>query len=145
MGAVLALLLMLYIYLFLRKSSRGHRIILESALFLLLLFPTAGFQLASDYNIHFDHHKPYFIKAKVVNHYEVEKRRRRGIYSRRRGRPSYYIELAFISRLPNIELPKKIKVRKSFYDRTQIDSTIGIFVGPGRLGHPWIKSIDIID
>lgn len=83
-GIFLAVILFTFIVLFLKGSSRGHRILVESFLLLGLAFPAGGIGTISDINSEMDRSNSTFVTAKITNHYRREHRGRKGAAFRSR-------------------------------------------------------------
>jgi hypothetical protein len=121
----------------LRGSSRGHRILIESALILVLSLPIASLQLTSDINRKFDSSVAQTVAAEVQ---ECEKRlSRRSRRSFRRTRTSYYVHLAWNPQLEELDVPHSIRVAQPLC-RT---GTFTADVKKGRLGVPWYQRIEV--
>jgi len=136
LGAALVLFVLLFgaIAVFLRGSSRGHRILVESAIVLALGLPIAGLQLVSDLNRGLDGGTEVVFTRKIR---DVEKRR-----SRRST--SYYLHLAGRSAGEPTGLPAKIKVEHALYEQASPGALAAVHVAPGWLGLPWYRRIEIL-
>jgi hypothetical protein len=128
-------ILLLVIALWMRGSSRGHRIIVESAIVLLLSLPIASVQLVSDTNRSFDSSTAAVIETTFS---ECEIREHRG----RRGRKSYSYHLHLNG---PATLPSKIETTRDLCNaaRSSTDKAVQIAVGKGRWGMPWYRWIKV--
>lgn len=127
--------LVLVIALWMRGSSRGHRVIVESAIVLLLGLPIASIQVVSDTNRSFDDAPPAIIEATFS---QCEVREHRG----RRGRRSYTYHLYVNGQNA---LPSTIETTRELCHAANSSSTnaVTVAVGPGRWGLPWYRWIKI--
>jgi hypothetical protein len=139
--AVLALLLLLgAIVLWMRGSSRGHRVIVESAIVLALTLPIAGIHAVADTNLGLDEATP----VKHVRALEgCEVREHRG----RRGRRWYSYTLKMVQPPGQAagDVPDTLRVEKPVCDAAHSGATVEIAVSPGRWGIPWYRSIRVGD
>lgn len=135
LGAALVLFVLLFgaIAVFLRGSSRGHRILVESAIVLALGLPTTGMQVVSDLNRGLDGETEVVFTRKIN---DVERKR-----SRRSTR--YYLHLAGESAGEPIGLPTKIQVERALYETARPGALAVVHVAPGWLGLPWYRRIEI--
>lgn len=121
------------IVMLLRGSSRGHRIIVEGLLLLLVGVPLSTVQAVSDINIQADNAPPVLVESQVVD--KRIKVRRRG---RRRTSTHYYLDLrATQPRAVN----GSIEVEASIHTAARQGGKVVITIHEGRLGFPWIESI----
>jgi len=134
-GCVLLLLLLGAIALFMRGSSRGHRVIVESGLILALALPTAGVQLVSDTNRALDGAAPRHLTAAVER---CEVRVHRG----KNGRKSHTYHLQ-LSREPGTPLPESVEVTREVCNAARSEQQAEFTVRPGRWGLPWYEAIDV--
>ncbi len=135
-GAGIGCLLFLAIALFLRGSSRAHRILIESFLLLVLSIPVGGISLVADVNIYFDRAPPLLVEGTVTQHYVRSHRRRKGgIYY------TYHIQYKPLSEPQDFSLPLEITVSSEIYGNLRVDKPIAIEIGRGFLKHPWYRSI----
>ena len=132
-GLLLALLAVIFVWL--RGSSRGHRVLVESAIVLTLALPVAGIQAVADTNCALDPGLPH-VEARTVDHCEQREHRSR------RGQRSYtyfvWMEAALSaqgSRAPVLQVTREI------CEAATSGSTIAIEVMPGRWGVPWYRTI----
>jgi hypothetical protein len=136
-GGVIALGLLIFIYVFLNGSSRGHRIIMESFLLLGISIPTAGISLVSDLNIHLDLKPTLLVEADVTNLYIIEHRRKRN-----RGRSySYHLIIEPNGTDQPIQVPREIQINRNLFDQLRKGSQVQIVIGQGWLNHPYFKNI----
>ncbi|MDB4960065.1 MAG: hypothetical protein JWP01_64 [Myxococcales bacterium] len=121
-----------------RGSSRGHRVIVESALVLLLGLPAAGIQITGDTNRALDD-APALPILRTASECEVRVQRGR----RNRQSYSYHLWLAQEGEVPDVPLPQEIEVTKRLCDVTTPGDVVQISVGRGRWGIPWYRKITV--
>lgn len=130
--AVAALVVLLgVIALWMSGSSRGHRIIVESAVVLVLGLPATCIQLVGDTNRALDDAAAREVTV-TVDH--CEKRRHRS----RKGRISYTYHL-WIE--PSPGLPREIAIDKRLCIGLGAGDPVELSIGPGYWGLPWYRSI----
>lgn len=134
-GVLLALSLVSIIVFFLRGSSRGHRIIVESIFLLALSIPVSGIQLVTDINTNLDRSEPWIVRSKIERVYEQEHRGRRG-----RRYYTYHMDIQPVAH-DKVDVPLSIQVSSSDYRKLQQAGMVEIEIGQGRLKHPWFKAI----
>lgn len=119
----------------LRGSSRGHRVIAESALVLLLGVPVASIQIVSDTNRALDRDEPTVVTRKAS---ECRERKRR-----RKGRTYYTYHLHLVHQPDAVgpELSSTIRVTESLCRRIERGEVVEFEIGPGRWGFPWYRRI----
>lgn len=113
----------------LRGSSRGHRIVIESFIVLLLGLPLTGVQAVADLDTALDRAEPSQVAALVER--KVERRQRRGQRTR-------YLELQWPSGEASAPI-ERITVGALTYNRAREGAPITIAVHPGALGIRWIE------
>ncbi len=130
-------LLLLVIALWMRGSSRGHRVIIESAVVLLLGLPIASVQAVSDTNRSLDD-KPATITETTFTQCETREHRGR----RRRRHYSYHLH---VDANGAQKLPKTIEVTRSLCAAasTSEDNAVTIAIGKGQWGLRWYRWIRI--
>lgn len=141
-GAAAALLFALIlgmIVLFLRGSSRGHRIVIESAIVLLIALPISGFSIVSDLNTNLKSSRagaaPVTLECGIVSKEKVTTK------SRRSRSTSYYLDITPPVNLPpDIDLPRRMRVSWSEYHEAMPKGTMVLVIDPGGLDIPWISS-----
>lgn len=124
------------IMLLLRGSSRGHRIIVESFLLLVIGVPLSTVQALSDANIKLDRSPP------TISTYEVTGKYIRKV-SRSKGGTSTYYHL-LLRPYPNGPLADKtdIKVEYEVYQAVpERKGAVNILSHPGWAGFTWIEDI----
>ena len=131
-------LLMFAIVVFLQRSSRSHRILIESFVALLLSLPIAGIQLVSDLNRGLDGKPSLMATVEVQRAYEQVHRGRRG-----RRWYTYHMEIGPAD--SPVLLPLKIDISRTVYTSIQARKPISIEMGPGFLGLPWYRKINGIN
>jgi hypothetical protein len=136
-AAVSFALLLAAVLFSLRGSSRGHRVIAESALVLLLGVPVASIQMVSDTNRALDGDPPTVITRDANECEERRHRRRRGTYS------TYHLHLMHQpdSGADGPELPSTIEITSSLCMRIELGMKVEFEIGPGRWGFPWYRRI----
>jgi len=137
LGALLALALFLAIVFFLKGSSRGHRILVESFLVLGLSLPAGGLSLISDLNTHFDQSFPVVLDATVTDLYPQQHRGRRG-----RTWYTYHLYIDLKDEFSEFSIPRHIQISRSLYGRLNKGGSVKLEIGRGRLKHPWFRSIE---
>jgi hypothetical protein len=158
-AAVLFVFLMLIVRTLLGGSSRGHRIIWESAVVLLIGLPVTGVMLVSDINTAADRSPPRITELRVVD-------QRISVGRRSKGGKSYKYYLRVTPLAPTTSaanssgttnplaatpttntltttLPPELKVRKSFYQIATPGRTIRLIERSGALGYPWVESLEL--
>lgn len=134
-GIVLGLLLML-IFVLLRRSSKGHRILVEGALLLWFGLPVAGIQLASDLNRYFDGSDAVVVTARIAR---AEQRTHRG--GRRGNYSTYHLILNHPASRPQIDLPSEIQVSHAVFRKAVSGHDVDLHIGRGCLSVPWYREI----
>ena len=153
-GAVFVVLLAI-IVLWMRGSSRGHRVIVEGAILLLLALPVSGIQLVGDTNRGLDDAPPIVVN-RTYNQCEVREHHRRSRRSWRRRTTTYTYHLwldpvAAPSEADPADgplpprLPQTIEITRELCDAITPDKTVEITLGPGRWGLVWYRRITIGD
>jgi len=140
-AAFLFISVMAFVVFFMRGSSRGHRIIVESALVLCFGVPTAGIDMIGDFNMSADNSRPIKIRCKIV---ELRKQEHRG----RRGRTYYTYHLrpqrmnpGTIEKVEGIEVPYSIQISSDNYHAAFGRKYVTLNIGRGALGVPWYRSM----
>ena len=138
-GLGLFVFLLAVIVLWMRASSRGHRIIVESALVLLIALPTAGMQLVSDTNRALDNADSIHVTARIDQCREQK---------HRKSPTTYRVWLADDAQTSTVTLPREIKVTAPLCFQAnrqhENDHQIELEIRqPGRWGFPWYRRIRI--
>lgn len=133
-GMILAGLLGL-IVLFLRRSSRSHRILVESVVLLVLSTPVLGVQLVSDINRVGDDSEPMVVQSLVTGHWRREHRGRRG-----RRWYSHHVQLEHVD--GEVPIEGELDISSDVFWTLDDGATIPIEIGRGLLGLRWYKSIN---
>lgn len=136
-GTLITLVFIAAILVILQKSSRAHRVIIESAVVLGLSIPVAGIQIVSDLNTNFDKRQPLRVEAKVARLYEQEHRGRRGTRYH-----TYHLDIDPMSEQTEIELPRHIEISRNKYNQLLNTQTVTLTIGKGYLNYPWYKEIE---
>ncbi len=115
----------------LRGSSRGHRILVEGAVLLVISVPVASVQTVSDLNRYLDSSETVVI-SREIERAEV-----------RRGRKStaYYLVLAPVMGPSQVDLPSRIRVTRDVYSQATPGLALDLHLGRGWLGFPWYRRI----
>lgn len=135
-GAGAATLLLLLIVTLLRGSSRGHRVLVESALVLGLSLPVGGVAVVSDINTGLDKSASVWAERTV---YSTEKRKHTGRKSRTWY--SYHALLAPAAQEEEIPVPSSVQITASDFYKARAGGKVRIELGRGRLRLPWFRSL----
>jgi len=137
-----------------RGSSRGHRVIVESAVLLLFALPVTAVQLVGDTNRALDD-KPPIITKRTINQCEQREhtsRNRRSSSTRRwysyhlwLDPPSAEVADPDAPPQPVVKLPQSIEVTSSLCNPPGADDTATFTIGQGRWGVPWYRQIQVGD
>lgn len=130
--------LMGLIVLFLRGSSRGHRIMLESIVVLGLGLPLSGIQVISDYNLGQDPSASRQDVYQVVGKWQVGRESSRQKW----GRAKYYLTLAPLTAGAPPVRPY-LRVSGANYVRARAGGTLKISSRAGRLNIPWLVRLEV--
>jgi hypothetical protein len=122
-------------YLLLRGSSRGHRVIIESALVLVISLPGASTQIVADTNRKLDD-APAVTVTRTIESCRLRKTR---------GRTEASLYLAPESTPTEPRVPHEIEVRTYLCSAAVPGATVELDIKPGRLGLPWLQQIRIGD
>jgi hypothetical protein len=143
LAGLLALILIPFILVLMRGSSRGHRIIVEGVIALLIGLPLAGYQAVADLNRGLDTRVAEEYTYEVVDKRVRVHRRRRGGTSR-----SYYIQLGATPlkqpsapRINTSSIPQEIQVSFSLYLKADPQKHVRLVIKPGSLQFPWFEQI----
>ena len=126
------------IALWLRGSSRGHRLIVESGFVLLLGLPVTGIQVVGDTNRALDD-APSTVVVRHADHCETREHRSR------RGRRTYTYHLWLLPTPEQVgpALPRSIEVTRALCGATSPGTAVELSIGPGRWGLPWYRRIRV--
>lgn len=138
-GALVAAAGAALVYRFMRGSSRGHRLIMESKVVLILSVPLLGIQTVSDLNRKLDRSAPVLFQPAITSKRE-QKHPSRGRNSR-----SYHLHFNAPIERQGIELPEEIEVDRDVYESAQAGGILEVEVAPGFLGAPWYRSVRVAD
>lgn len=131
-GAVLAGVWMAF-----RGSSRGHRVLIESWIVLLLSVPIAGVELVSDLNQGLDSAPSKRVERRIASTDFTSRRTRHG------GRSyTYYVKPDSPGTSDGFLLPERIRVSREIYEQAA-GRTMVFEIAPGWLGHPWYRSMRV--
>ncbi|MNT28989.1 hypothetical protein D3C72_1647110 [compost metagenome] len=140
-GLGISLVAFVAIWFVFHSSSRGHRILIESFLVLILTGPIASAQLVADLNRGLDKSIPKEI-VRDVERGDVR------VTTRRNRSKSYHYYLIFPyqdSHAQNLALPLEMQVEKFQYDASVQSKKVVLGVREGFLGLPWYSSINGVD
>ncbi len=153
-AAAVFIVLIGLIALGMRGSSRGHRVIVESAVLLLFALPASAIQLVGDTNRALDD-KPPIITKRTINQCEerVHVRRNRRHHETSRwysyhlwlDPPSGEVEDPDAPPQPQVQVPQTIEVTSSLCNPPGSDGTVLLTIGQGRWGLPWYRQIQVGD
>ena len=125
-----------FIVMFLRGSSRSHRVIVESFILLLISLPICGFQAAKDINEGLDISTPIEARLEVTRKWQEKLRGRRGsvyyVYH------LYFRPLNAAARHLGVETTK---VSYSTFNGVTEGQEVLMLIGPGWLHIPWIREL----
>jgi hypothetical protein len=138
-AVVMFVALLVVIAMWMRGSSRGHRVIVESAIVLVLGLPVAGIQVVGDSNRALDDAPPMLV-THTIDHCEVREHRGR----RNRRWYSYHVWIAsVVEHTAGPSLPAEIEVTRSICNRAKAGDAIEFEIGPGRWNIPWYRRIRV--
>lgn len=135
-AAVLFGALFAWVMTWMRGSSRGHRILVESAIVLALGLPVTGTQIVSDLNQNVGTLE-HTVMTREITNTRFEKRRRKSGYAY-----YYFIDFASVAESP-VALPKSLRVEEELYRRAAAGQTAELHVATGWLGIPWLEKIEL--
>jgi hypothetical protein len=131
------LLLVGVIALWMRGSSRGHRVIVESAIVLLLGLPITAIQLVGDTNRALDS-APALHAERRLERCEQRKHRTKQSYYY-----TYHLWLVETPELAGPRVPRQIEVPNELCGLPT--TPVHLVIGPGRWGIPWYREIQVGD
>lgn len=140
-AALLMAVLMMTIILLLRKSSRGHTIITESFVLLLLTLPLCGMQLVSDINRNFDEaaaQQQVGIIASVTQ--RTSSGRGSGLWT---PRTTYQLKLQDQLSAFGTQVPQEIDISENIYQHANKGKQLLLSIKPGFLGLPWYEKMTV--
>lgn len=135
-GITLVVLLGLII-LTMRGSSRGHRVIVESAVLLLLALPVTAVQLVGDTNRALDDAAPTLV-SRTSTRCETRVHR-----TSKSTRYTHHLWFEPAAETHGFALPQEIEVSRKLCDATSPGTTVTLTIAPGRWGLPWYRQIAI--
>lgn len=130
--------LMGLIVLFLRGSSRGHRIMLESVLVLGIGLPLSAIQAIADYNLAQAPSAPRQDLYRVVGHWDTKGKGVNGS----KWRAQYYLTLRPLSDGAPLVRPF-LQVSAANYVRAPKGTVLKITSRAGRLDIPWLVRLEV--
>lgn len=119
---------------FLQRSSRSHRVLVESWFLLALSLPVLGIETAADLNRRFDSTPPVVVEARVDDKWSTTSRSTKG------GRRTYYH--ARFTSLGDLPLPSSLTVPVEIHRSLRKGRSANVEVGMGRLGFPYFRSVN---
>ena len=119
---------------FLQRSSRSHRVLVESGVLLALSLPVVGIQTAADLNRRFDSTPPVMVEARVDDKWSTTTKSTKG------GRRTDYY--ARFTSLGELTLPSQLTVPVEIHRSLRKGRTASVEVGMGRLGFPYFRSVN---
>lgn len=128
--------LLALIVLFLKRSSRSHRILLESGVLLALATPVLGVQLVADIDRAGVESSSIVVRSHVTNHWREEHRSRK----KRRRWYSYHMRVSHVAGA--VPISGEIEVTSEVFRTLADGAEIPIEIGRGRLGLHWYQSIN---
>jgi hypothetical protein len=147
-GAGLAVALLMFvavlgvITLTMRGSSRGHRIVIESAVLLAIGFPLTGIQLVGDTNRGLDNSAVQVVSVSIAR-CDVRER----LFSRRKTKVYYAVTYDSPATAPDDppapEFPSEIRVSRSLCDALTDGGDLRVELAAGRWGIPWYRQLHI--
>lgn len=144
LSVFLGLILLAFNFYLLRGSSRGHRLVYENMLYIVIGVPLASFFLVSDANKSWDRKKSMYYDLPVTkttetrysdNWWFLSPRRSRYYYGYRK---TYYYLTASLSSL-GLRGSKKVSVNQSVY--LSAPDTMKVEVGQGYFNQKYIKNM----
>ncbi len=136
-GILLTVSFVALVIVALRGSSRAHRVMIESAVVLVLSTPIGGLSLVRDVNIGLDKSVPWEIRAKVLGTYEQEYKDHKD-----RRNYAYYLEVNAPRNSTEIYLPNRIRISGLKYAELSNARFVTITIGKGFLNYSWYKKIE---
>ncbi|MBA3452432.1 MAG: hypothetical protein H0T42_04970 [Deltaproteobacteria bacterium] len=126
------------IVLSMRGSSRGHRVIVESALVLLIGLPSAAIQIVGDTNRALDDAPPTVV-TRTASQCEVREHRRR----RNRRTYSYHLWIQPAPEQSPSVLPRSIEITRELCTAVAPGASVELTIGPGRWDLAWYRQIRV--
>jgi hypothetical protein len=134
LGALLSIIIVVYSF---RGSSRGHRIILEGLILIILGIPVSATGLLSDLNMRLDHHKTVSIELLIEDKSTYVTR------SRSTTTTHYLLELEQKTNYRFYQLPRSLEVSSDLYHLAANGQYLIVEVAPGRFNFPWYKQMRV--
>jgi hypothetical protein len=121
-------------WLILRGSSRAHRVLTESAFFLLIGVPFSSIHMVSDANIVFDRSPPTIVSQRVDDKYTR--------ITRHKSSTRTYYHLRISGATPaGLSIPSDIEVESAVYAQASKGSRLEIVMRSGAAGMPWVETV----
>jgi hypothetical protein len=136
-GSLATLILIIIVVYSFRGSSRGHRIIIESIILLLIGLPVSCLGLLSDLNMHLDYHSTKTIELLIEDKSTHLTRTRSG------SRTHYRLELEQKTNYRFYQLPRSLEVSSDLYHQAANGQFLIVEVAPGRFNFPWYKRMRV--
>jgi hypothetical protein len=138
-GLGISVVAFILLWMIFNSSSRGHRILVESFLVLIVSGPVASAQFVADMNRSLDKSLPRQIIREVAQCQQREHRNRRNRYY------SYHLIFPYEKsrdELSGVELPLEMQVDLNQFKQAQLTHQIEIQYKTGFLGLPWYYAIN---
>lgn len=132
-AGVLFALLLTITFLVMRGSSRGHRVVVESAIVLLISMPLAGVRLLGDLNIGLDKSPPREILVERVGKEKRLHKDKNGVHY------TYHLHLG--NHGSEMVFPEEVQVESEVFARGGKDDQLVLVVRDGALSQPWLESV----
>lgn len=133
-GLVASAVLIGIVISILERSSRSHRVLVESQIILFLSLSVIGIQTVADVNRRLDTAPPILVEAVVGEKWTTTTRSRRG-----GTRTRYHVH---VTSRGSLQIPSPLQVPSGVYESLNPGTLITVEVGPGRLGYPFFKRMN---
>lgn len=124
-----------WIMIWMRGSSRGHRILVESGILLALGLSVAGLQIVSDLN------RNVGTPEKAVVRLEVSGTRKEIHHRKLRTDYRYFVDFTPVAESP-VAVPRTLRVEEELFRRAAKGKTAKLHVATGWLGISWLEKIE---
>lgn len=138
LGLAVIVALIGFLFLFLRGSSRGHHVLTESFVVLMVTINLGSVSAIMDLNQGLDNSDPTISEAVIERVYSLQKG------SSRHRRTKYYIHFKPTGDW-SWALPRRMNIDIMTFEKFKEKGgrKVKIAVSNGALGHPWIRSIEL--
>lgn len=147
LAIVLGLSMILFNFVLLRNSSRGHRLLYENLLYIVIGVPLASFFLVSDANQSWDRNEPLKYEVPVTRHWVKGHDYTSWYYRSRYGwRPSYFArrdEYYLLVDLSSVGLSKSKRVNISRSEYLSDPTTVTLIIGQGYYNQKYLKRLTL--